>query len=295
MLAGISGPIKAANHHYWPRKLSSFWADDGGVITRIAADKTILRAPPKRFGSMWEGHRLKADGPWDSTIEPIFQNADNSILDTVTRVETLRSDIRKADKRINYFLECHVSDLRFEFAEIISSLIVRSPAFRNQLRIFLDSFRSEHGPPIMSKLELEQLVVANIPSSFRCVRDTILNHGRLILILSDVELIFSDGFLNTIDTPYTMNPARCVVPLLPHVAVAYVRERHKEPALASLAVQVDEVGANELHYLSQVYTKDYIYFRNDAPSLYPCFWEQKFLNIDRSDWLESLFSVARKL
>jgi hypothetical protein len=72
-------PLKSELHHWWPRALSRLWEDEDGRVTRLSWDRKELKAPPKQFGAITNAHHMKFGGPWSTTIEPLFGDADTSL------------------------------------------------------------------------------------------------------------------------------------------------------------------------------------------------------------------------
>src|SRR5258708_4923933 len=104
---GLTGkPLKSAAHHWWPRGLSELWADEHSQVTRMAWDGKILRAPPAQFGAITNGHHIKLDGPWATSIEPLFDDADSALPALAKRLEGL--DFQEAtSSKIDERVMCH--------------------------------------------------------------------------------------------------------------------------------------------------------------------------------------------
>ena len=87
---GIGGkPLKSELHHWWPRGLSKLWEDADGKVTRVSWDGTLLRAPSKTFGAVTNAHHLNVGGPWSTSIEPIFGDADSALPGLARKLEML--------------------------------------------------------------------------------------------------------------------------------------------------------------------------------------------------------------
>src|ERR1700730_2059175 len=87
---GIGGkPLKSELHHWWPRGLSRLWQESDGKVTRLSWDGSELRAPPKQFGAITNAHHMDVGGPWSTSIEPMFGDADSALPGLVTKLESL--------------------------------------------------------------------------------------------------------------------------------------------------------------------------------------------------------------
>lgn len=141
--------IKTENHHWWPRSLSRFWADDAGLVSRISPDGSIVKAPPEHFGSIRNGHHIKHgriagdESPWDSSFESEFDKADSIFPDLVSwlmTIEHLAAPHSLADE----YIEQDVSDQKLkQLTECVTSLAVRSPRNRESAVDFAQEIRGE--------------------------------------------------------------------------------------------------------------------------------------------------------
>lgn len=61
--------------------------DKDGKVTRLSWDGETLRAPPKKFGAITNGHHVKLNGLWAESIEPLFDDADSALPSLAVKLE----------------------------------------------------------------------------------------------------------------------------------------------------------------------------------------------------------------
>lgn len=269
------------SHHWWPQGLSNFWADQDGLTFRLTSSGEVKQSPPKNFGVISSAHAIKLDGPWNATIEPIFDFADDNLPRIVTSIlEMIRAE-KTVDDRANRHFQNRVRAYamgrqeRDAFAECLASLILRSPEFRNRIRLTINAYREDFGHSEISARD--NLIAGNIYQWFpNAVAD--FRQAHIALLYShDSEFIFGEGYLNNVSGPTHTSNLRAVLPLTPELtAICFSGSGNRPPSqICSLAVTALEVSG--INCLTQIYTKDYIYFRSQKPSILDIFARNQFL------------------
>ena len=123
--------FKSALHHWWPQCLSKRWLNDKGVIYHLFwDDRCIPQTNPKNFGAIKDAHLIKhAIYPtdWDESFEEIFGSADGAFpksLDWLIDLQKTKPSLQDEEREnLDILLEC------------LLSLVVRSPRFRNQIKV----------------------------------------------------------------------------------------------------------------------------------------------------------------
>jgi hypothetical protein len=117
--------------------------------------------------------------------------------------------------------------------------------------------------------------------------------GRWAVLFSDTaEFIFGDGFFHNYPSSIDgINTGRkCIVPITPTVAVAHILpvSHPSEPRLVTIRLRVDEVEA--LNLAVQVYSKEFLFFRSQRPSLTAEFACRQFkqYKFHRHRWADAL-------
>lgn len=293
---GMNGkPLKSALHHWWPRGLSELWKDKDGSVTRIAWDGKTLRAPPKQFGAITNGHHVKLNGPWAGTIEPLFDDADSALPSLAVKLENLSyvdvPDNTTIDKRITPHEIA--SDDRKLLGEALASLLARCPANRNRLHLTTERFWGRTGDQI-GKHD-DTLIALNINQHYRQIVQSLERGGKIVLLRSGGrEFIMGEGYLNTLIGNTVELHYHCLVPLTPTLAVlAFAPHRYwTNPAICTVGLAPTEVTT--VNEVTQIYSRDYIFCRNEMPKLIDAFSAREFrvVQYHRFEWLDRMMQAV---
>jgi hypothetical protein len=286
--------LKSERHHYWPKALSAFWADSEGQTSRISCDGTVLRIPPHNFGVIGNAHHVKLGDPWEHTIETAFQSADSNIKPVVEYLLSQKPKAgfskRQLEKRMSGF--DMPKDKRAQLGECIASLIVRSPAFRNLMRLTADSGRD--GLAYDSATDANNLIASNIGIEYRRISRSLKTGGKMVIMYSEAsEFIYGDGFLHNLGGGAG---SKFFVPLTPDMAVAFTSPLVYFSPPDGAAILLSKGEIRQCNEIMQVYSKDYIYFRQECPTLTPQFRSRHFLQYDyhQHPWLDEVLYVASR-
>lgn len=292
----ISGRLSPTKDHYWPISLSNFWKGIEGKTHRLSWDGTSHSTDPKKFGKVNRYHQIRDCGPWDMTIEPLFQRADDNIRVVVEYLQKLEpvSDIENltASKR---FLG-HDMDVstRAKLGEILASLIVRSPAFRNIRKITATYFRQ--GLLYRDNIDEQNLVVANMGRDYLRIVQSLKIGGKITILFSGKnEFIFGDGFLNNIEADINYNQ-KLLIPLTPNMSVALRQPISYFLSPNTVAVRLTAEEVDRCNEIVQIYTKNYVYYRSVRPNVIPAFEERRFLQLEYHNhpWLDNLLDETSR-
>jgi hypothetical protein len=291
--------LKSAVHHYWPTCLSEFWADSEGQVNRLSWDGTRQRSQPKNFGGIGNGHRItfggdEADSIWDDTIEPMFDASDSNFPHLVTHLLGLESKTGVDQQPIQArLLGQNLDDqVRTKLAESIASLIVRSPAFRNKIKITVDSLRQ--GIPYMDSADAQNLILVNMRQEFEGIVKLLSSGGKLVVMYSDTsEFLFGEGFLHNLHGMNRIGP-KFFVPLTPIMSLAFVRPSSYMSLPNCLTIRLRQDEVDMCNEVCQIYTGRYLYCRGDFPRVSEDFTSGQFLEFKyhRYEWLDDLLGNA---
>ena len=296
---GFGGkPLKSELHHWWPRALSKLWEDADGKVTRVSWDGSVLRAPSKTFGAITNAHHLNVGAPWSASIEPIFGDADSALPGLARKLELLAYSGGKGpeiDNRITpHGME--VSDRKM-LGECLASLLVRCPAHRNMLHLTTESFWGRTGDEVHK--HNDTLIAANIYQHYKNVVSSLASGGKIILMRSgEREFIMGEGYLSTLVGINPETQYHCLIPLTPTLAVCVWRGSRcwTEPPICTIGLTPNEVDV--VNAITQVYTRDYLFFRSQAPTLIDGFRIREFriCQYHQVAWLEAIMhAVGRYL
>lgn len=294
----LGGKLKPAVHHWWPQSLSKHWAGADGCVTQLSWDGTEVRSPPANFGGIKNAHHIKfgEDNPWNSTFEQVFDRADSQFPDLVTWLLKLKTKSGPANAPFEsrFIAQPLSSEHRTYLAEGLSSLIVRSPRSRKNIKITIESYISNDG--IAGYPIDKTLIAANMHASHEAVTSVIKGGGKFVVLFSDgPEFIYGDGFLHNFpigtDRPLS---ARCLVPVLSSIAVLFVQPTiyRTQPELMTMRLKANE--AKLLNDLVQVYSCDRVFYTSDKPKIIGDFKRREHLELTyhQHPWLEQLINSA---
>jgi hypothetical protein len=269
---GRQAMSNSKKHHWWPICVSEFWKDSEGRTTRLSPDGAVVRSPPKRFGVIRHGHSIKLGAipgevtVWDHNFESEFQRADGNFPTTIRWLEGLDREHRpRASTLTSRFLgqSAPEKNLR-QLVECLVSLAVRSPMNRHAAVSWAEEVRGK-----LPERERNVLVASNMQNRQRMNADAFGARGKFAVIYSpDREFIFGDGFFHNITSPAgsPMSP-KILAPLTPRMSVLFtIPLRYTtEPKLSTLAITAAEADA--LNRTVQIYAKDMLFFRSEAPEI----------------------------
>ena len=273
--------IKTEVHHWWPKGVSQFWKDPGGMVHRLSPNGEDKPIPPKSLGGIGNGHTIKIrDTPhdfsgWDMSFEDEFQRADDRFPFLIPWLKGLETDRHEWVDHEGLFAGHAVADDEFStLVESIVSLAVRSPMTR-EAAVSLAEERS--GP--LSQNQRMSIIGFNLRGTHKDLTKSFGAKGKCVVVFSPFrEFIFGDGFFHNIRSPAVAhNSPKIFVPLTPNLAVLYVNPpRYRtEPKLMSYIATGREV--DEFNQAIQVYARSEIYYRQEKPKIYRQFEGGKHL------------------
>lgn len=293
---GIGGkPLKSELHHWWPRALSRLWEDSDGMVTRLSCDGTKRRAPAKQFGGLTNAHHMKIGGPWSTTIEPLFGDADTILPKLAQKLELLSFIENKGPSAFERRFTPHgmLADDRMLLGEGLASLLVRCPAHRNMLHLTTERFWGRTGDQVHK--HDDSLIAGNIHQHYQQVVASLKSGGRIVLLRSgQQEFAMGEGYLSTLVGLTIQLQYHCLLPLTPTLAVlAFAPGRYRaNPPVYAIGLAPEEV--DYINDVTQIYSRDCIYYRSKPPRVIEAFKVHQFqeLPFHRFPWLEALMQAA---
>jgi Protein of unknown function (DUF4238) len=293
---GIRGkPLKSELHHWWPRGLSRLWEDDRGKVMRLSWDGSERRTPPKQFGAITNAHHINVGGPWSTSIEPMFGDADSALPGLATKLESLSYIERERHVAFDRRIMPHELDPqdRKLLGEALASLLVRCPAHRNILHLTAESVWGRTGDQV--RKHDDTLIAANIHQHYQNVVSSLARGGKIVLLRSGTgEFIMGEGYLSTLVGLTVEIQYHCLVPLTPTLAVlAFAPLRYRtDPPICTIGLMREEVDI--VNNVTQIYSRDYIFYRNEAPKLIDAFRAREFriFQYHRFPWLEAVMQTV---
>lgn len=286
-------PLKTELHHWWPRTLADHWVAPDQMVSVIAPDGNVTRAPPGQFGAITNAHHMKMGGPWDSTFEPIFNHPDGEIGNFVAWLSTLEASITGSDRPMveRILAQPLPEDRRLQLARVTASLLARSPRVRHVIRLTTAAYQADFGL-IEPKID-KTLTALNQRHLYDAYRTPMETSGRWAILFGDSrEFIAGDGFFHNF--PASANAIhsgrKLILPILPTIAIAYMlpMSHPSEPRLVTLRVDSDET--ERLNELVQVYASKFLFFRTEQPDVLPVYAADghREFSYHRHDWADVL-------
>lgn len=269
--------VKTTADHWWPKGLQRLWVDQDGYVSLINPCGEVKPAKPPKKGSGKTGFAHKRGGhkvqfgvsPWNHTFEPDFNEIDNAgppILNCIAK------QLEGGDEVL--FGPSEVERTTNTLIKLCFSLMVRSPAFR---------YRYSHAGQSFGLGYNEETGKANIQHFWSFASQIDLkkcNSGNLLLLHAEnSEFCFGDGLYDTIFSrsiswrPQGMHWVAdligdAFIPLLPNVC-AYLYFLRGGLGSKIHLVPVTSTIVEEVNLLTQVYSKEQLFFRAICPTLTP--------------------------
>ena len=265
----LSKVKRGEKHHWWPKSLSRHWGNERGLVHRVDSSGEVILSNPKGFGLISDGHNILFDGggPWESTIEPYFDRPDSNMTHMVSWLSSLKQEVNPGVAIERPHLPHDVSDENLNtLRECIISLAARSPKYREAHNSYVEQFRGQGG---IGKAESKRLIAMNINQKYTTLIKNTKDLGKFAILFTDEqEFIFGDGFYSNITatTEYPYN-LKVVIPMTPHIAVVWSSPMAclKYPKLIS--VHADAHIVKTVNESIQVYSREYLFFREQSPEL----------------------------
>lgn len=285
--------LKTQLHHWWPRTLSMHWQAEDGMVSAIRSDGSLLRSAPGNFGGITNAHHIKIGGPWDSTFEPLFNQADSEMSDVIAWMATLEATHADPLGPILPRIQAQgVNAIQLEqLARTMASLVARSPQIRNTIRITIEHHREGFG--LKESAAPKALIAANQHGLYDAYRKRLELSGRWAVLFTDnIEFISGDGFLHNFPSSvdgFNSN-RKSILPLTPEMCLAYILPMHypSDPKLVTIRLSDHEVHI--MNEFVQIYSSDFLFFRSQKPEVFPHFFSGGHLQLKyhQHEWLDRL-------
>jgi hypothetical protein len=276
---------KAERHHWWPMCVSKHWTTDDGTVGFLKPDGSYIRTKPEKIGVIRNGHQIilgaSLDEPtkWDINFEDEYARVDSNfpaIISWLRAVAHLRphDEVGSAGFCVR---DVETEPLR-SLTESIVSLIVRSPMYRQLLVASADAVNTHLSPK-----ERETLIAANLRGELKRNVDRIGVAGKYVVFeAAESEFAYGDGFFNNFE-PILGQAVGCelFVPVTPNLAVLIVCPMYYLQAPRLMVRTLNGHEVNECNYATQIYARNSIYFRSQAPfitSEFACAEHRRFTN-----------------
>ncbi len=300
MVKGIlGGRLKSAQHHWWPRGVSAYWADKDGLVTQVEASGRVTRAPPGNFGAIGNAHQVKMGGgsnPWNFDFEPLFGPADNDAGNIIEFLCGLEVSFDTFDiNDIEFEIKSIDGQFRERIAHFISAMIIRNPSTREIIRSTTDYYLDRFG--VKERKVDKSIIAANIHNYFNFLSRNISDNGMIAAIVTDSrEFIFGDGVFSSLPLGVNFHGGEvCFLPLTPSIAVIYANFGVFSP-FSILTARVSNDVVESINKSTQICSRDRLFYRSCKPKLLDVFTcRQHFrLDVGASSFIDSMISGLRR-
>ena len=287
----MPGGKRSKNHHWWPVAVQSYWANNAGYVSWIEPSGIISekRASNRRIGFKIHGHTIFRGSPWESNFESEFDidNEVHAIIASLNKLKpygqtlsdfiSLMKILFKKDRTLRdmckfYSLE---ESLHRDLLLLIHSLLIRSPANRS---------RYEGYPAMFGLPPDEEVGKANMIQKYKiakklCQGGLISNQYFVLLHSPWKKFIFGDGSLDWLTSGLTGNRinGRTLIPLTPHLCVYFCTPTAMRPSPNCASLIAAPWMVDRVNEITQIYSKDKLFFLGNAPKLTDAFRQAQFL------------------
>ena len=246
-------------------------------MNRISPNGKVISSSGRKLAKISDGHNILFNLPssWDSTFEHVFDAPDGKMSQLVEWVSSIVKNHKKLEKDGNSKIshECQIDQFN-DVIECMLSLVVRFPKYRSSIAQLVEHYRGA-----IAKKEKKMLISSNIHQKYKNILESAKGRGKLAILFSDEnEFIFGDGFYNNFAAATeSATGAKILIPITPLITLVWVypREYMTLPRLVSQRADTDLIQF--LNYTIQVYSNEYLFYRNEKPKLIDDFKQNKHL------------------
>ena len=270
------------------------WIEPSGKISR-------KQETNRKIGYKIHGHTIFRGRNWESNFENEFaiDNEVHVIVDTLKGLRPygrtpselialmkllLRKDRTLRDMCKFYNLN---EQLHRNLLLLIHSLLIRSPAMR---------YRYEQYPKIAGLPLDENVGKANMSQNYAsakklCQKGFMSNQYFVLLHSPLRKFLFGDGSLDWLTDGLVAGriDGRAVVSLTPHLCVYFYTPKRMRPSPNCASLSVAPWMVDQINKITQIYSKNKLFFLGRAPKLTEAFQKDSFLeHKERADALIDL-------
>ena len=287
----MSNTNQSKNHHWWPVGLQSYWEDRNGDVWWVEpSGKTDKkRAQNRKIGRKKHGHTMFRGSVWERNFESEF-DIDNEVHAIIAALNGLKPFGRtpseflalmrllfKKDRALRdmckfYHLE---ERLHRNLLLLLHSLLIRSPASRTSYESYPNMFGL---PPD------EEVGKANMDQNYRIAKKLcqtgVISNQYFVLLHSPLrKFICGDGSLDWLTNGLVANRinGRTLIPLTPHLCVYFCTPSVMRSTPNSASLSVAPWMVNWINEITQIYSRDKLFFLGSAPKLTEAFRQRQFL------------------
>lgn len=298
------------NHHWWPVALQNYWSDKNGNVSWIDPTGTVCqkKSANRKIGHKIHGHTLFRGDVWGETNFEHEFDIDNEVHKVIDSLKAIKPQgkkhsalriwwrsVRRSDQAIaetcaiHHFEEQAGRDLLL----LIYSLLIRSPAYRSKY----ENFPAKFGLPASENVGKANMRQTYLLAKKLCQKGVMTNRFFVILHSDQGRFICGDGYLDWLSGGLQANRVngRAVVPLTPHLCVYISTPMTMRTNRNCAAIRAAPWMVERVNEITQVYSRDRLFFLGRKPPLTDNFRKQEFLEHSnyRVDLLDQLDEIAQ--
>lgn len=306
----MSKKQNSKNHHWWPVALQKEWQDKNGKVSWITPEGKVesKMVHNRNVGKKRYGHTSLRNTDFEYNFEPLFDDVDNSIPETVcalkkiqplgknpTEVSQILSLLFKKNRGLEDLCKYHNLDeeLHRNLLKLIFSILIRSPAYRDCYERFPMQFGLQASEEV-GKGNMQKDY--NIASGL-CDRSSLHCQSFVIIHAPPFKsFLFGDGNLDCLTGMLAVNriSGKALICLTPKICVFFctpttMQSNKRCASFTAANWQVDAINS-----LVQIYSKTQLFFIGRPPTLNESFKQKMFLQhkIHSDSFLDSLQNLS---
>jgi hypothetical protein len=257
---------RGEKHHWWPKGLSKFWEDKKGLVNRIDASGKSIKSKAKEFGHISDAHNfVNKSSSWNFSIEHFFDEPDNKMPKVIEWLNEFKAPMDGDSENKDFYFMLENEDAMLDALRVcILSLAVRSPRYRESIANSIEHFRGDIG----NKSEAKNIITLNINQKYKSLISSSKGKGRFVLLFSKDEFIYGDGFYSNLKiSMQSVHNLKLVVPMTPSLAVIWSNPSVMQAGPVLSSIEADCNMVRMVNHSVQVYSKEYLFYRQQQPVL----------------------------
>lgn len=301
---------RSKNHHWWPVGLQSYWADRNGDVSWIDPDGATekKKSVNRKIGYKIHGHTLFRGDVWGETNFEDEFDIDSKVheiigyLGTVTPLGNTLSEfaslLKLAFKRDRTLTDScklyHIEEQRSrDLLLLLYSLLIRSPSNRWKC----ENFPSRFGLPMSENVGKANMRQSYLLAKKLCQQGVMTNRFYMVLRSDFRRFIYGDGYLDWLSGSLQANrvSGRALIPLTPHLCVYVCTPISMRTTGNCAAIRAAPWMVDRVNEITQVYSRDKLFFLGQKPRLTDDFRKRQFLEHSnyKVDLLDQLDEIAQ--
>lgn len=304
------GESRSKNHHWWPVGLQSYWSDENGDVSWIDPDGNTdkKKSVKRKIGFKIHGHTLFRGDVWGETNFEDEFDIDNEVHRVVDNLEALKplgqpfskfeswwKSIRKKDRVLTETCaKHHIEDQASrDVLLLLYSLLIRSPSYRSKY----ENFPAQFGLPVSENVGKANMRQSYLLAKKLCQKGLMTNRFFVILHSDHSRFICGDGYLDWLSGSLQANQVsgRALIPLTPHLCIYICTPIAMRTNRNCAAIRAAPWMVERVNEITQVYSRDRLFFLGRKPRLTDDFLKRQFLEHSnyRVDLLDQLDEIAQ--